>query len=122
VGCIQRLRGVVEGPDSARTGVGAQFDRSAAGKTGTTEGNGAAWFTGFTPDLAAAVWLGDPAGGNGHPLRNVTINGRYYSQVYGGDLPASIWRRTLSGALADAPESEFTGGAAEIAASTRQPY
>jgi membrane peptidoglycan carboxypeptidase len=115
------LRGVVEGPDSARTGVGAQFDRSAAGKTGTTEGYGAAWFTGFTPDLAAAVWLGDPAGGNGHPLKNVTINGRYYTQVYGGDLPAAIWRRTLSTALADAPESSFTGGAAEIAASTPQP-
>src|SRR5664280_1097933 len=94
---------------------------TAAGKTGTTEGYGAAWFTGFTPDLAAAVWIGDPTGGNAHPLRNVTINGAYYRQVYGGDLPARIWRQTVSGALADAPVAEFTGGAAVMATPFVQP-
>ena len=90
-------------------------------RTGTTEGYGAAWFTGFTPDLAAAVWIGDPTGGNAHPLRNVTINGAYYQQVYGGDLPARIWRQTVSGALADAPVAEFTGGAAVMATPFVQP-
>lgn len=115
------LRGVVDGPDPGRTGRAAQLDRPAAGKTGTTEGYGAAWFTGFTPDLAAAVWIGDPTGGNAHPLRNVTINGTYYRQVYGGDLPARIWRQTVSGALADAPVAEFTGGAAVMATPFVQP-
>ena len=31
-----------------------------AGKTGTTENYGDAWFVGFTPDLVTAVWVGYP--------------------------------------------------------------
>ncbi len=34
------------------------FARPAAGKTGTTNDNTDAWFTGFTPDLVASVWVG----------------------------------------------------------------
>ncbi len=34
------------------------FARPAAGKTGTTNDNTDAWFTGFTPDLTASVWVG----------------------------------------------------------------
>src|ERR671931_578238 len=34
--------------------------RPTAGKTGTTENYGDAWFVGFTPQLAAAVWVGYP--------------------------------------------------------------
>ena len=30
------------------------------GKTGTTENYGDAWFVGYTPQLVAAVWVGDP--------------------------------------------------------------
>ena len=29
-----------------------------AGKTGTTNDNADAWFTGFTPDLLCCVWVG----------------------------------------------------------------
>ena len=31
-----------------------------AGKTGTTENYGDAWFVGYTPQLAVAVWVGYP--------------------------------------------------------------
>jgi membrane peptidoglycan carboxypeptidase len=56
---------------------------SAAGKTGTIDGNASVWFVGFTPDAAAAVWCGDPRGGQKYPMRNMTINGKHYAQVYG---------------------------------------
>src|SRR5688500_18315541 len=55
--------------------------RDAAGKTGTTDDYAAAWFAGFTPDLAAAVSLGDPRGSQRHKLTGVTIGGRYYGVV-----------------------------------------
>ena len=38
----------------------ALADRPAAGKTGTTENYGDAWFVGYTPQLAVAVWVGYP--------------------------------------------------------------
>jgi len=34
------------------------FNRPAAGKTGTTQEYGDAWFAGFTPQLTAGVWVG----------------------------------------------------------------
>ena len=38
----------------------ALVDRPAAGKTGTTDNYGDAWFVGYTPQLAVAVWVGYP--------------------------------------------------------------
>ena len=35
-----------------------KFNRPAAGKTGTTQGWSDAWFVGFTPQIAAGIWLG----------------------------------------------------------------
>ena len=43
------------------TGVGARqggFALPAGGKTGTTDDHADAWFVGFTPHLAAGVWIG----------------------------------------------------------------
>lgn len=102
------LRGVIDGPDPGRTGGNASIGRPAAGKTGTTDGFSAAWFDGYTPQLATAVWVGSPAGGYGHPLTNVTIGGRFYAHVYGGDVGALIWRDTMSAALANSPVQDFT--------------
>ena len=42
------------------TGVGANFGRPAAGKTGTTDEHVDAWFCGYTPQLEATVWVGLP--------------------------------------------------------------
>ena len=38
----------------------ALADRPAAGKTGTTDNYGDAWFVGYTPQLVVAVWVGYP--------------------------------------------------------------
>ena len=108
------LRGVIDGPDPARTGASASIGRPAAGKTGTTESFGAAWFSGFTPQMAASVWVGDPRG-NSHPLTDVTVNGRFYSHVFGADLPASVWRTTMTGALRGVPVENFSGAGASVA-------
>ncbi|HWH28160.1 MAG TPA: transglycosylase domain-containing protein [Mycobacteriales bacterium] len=94
------LRGVVDGPLPGRTGKGASIGRPAAGKTGSTNGSKAAWFVGFTPQLAAAVWVGTPVPTE---LKDVTIAGRHYRQVYGGSLPAPIWAQAMRAALAGAP-------------------
>jgi membrane peptidoglycan carboxypeptidase len=109
------LRGVIDGPDRSRTGASASIGRPAAGKTGTTESFGAAWFSGFTPQLAASVWVGDPRG-IAHPLVDVTVNGRFYSHVYGADLPAAVWSSTMRGALRGVPANNFAGAGAHVAA------
>ncbi len=98
------LAGVIDGPISGRTGQAMSFGRDAAGKTGTTDSSAAVWFVGYTPDLSAAVWVGDPRGGQQHPMKNITINGRYYSQVFGSLMPGPIWRESMKGALAGSPE------------------
>ncbi len=90
------LRGVIDGPVANRTGATASIGRPAAGKTGTTDESKAAWFIGYTPQLATAVWIGKA---NPTPLLKVVVNGSYYGQVYGGSIPGAIWRSTMQGAL-----------------------
>jgi membrane peptidoglycan carboxypeptidase len=77
--------------------------RDVIGKTGTIDSNAAVWFAGATPDLAAAVWVGDPRGGYRYPLKDLTINGRYYPKVFGSSLPGPTWKAAMEGALADSP-------------------
>ncbi|HKH15977.1 MAG TPA: transglycosylase domain-containing protein [Solirubrobacteraceae bacterium] len=57
-----------------------------AGKTGTTENYGDAWFVGWTPKLTVAVWVGYP-----DELRpmETEFNGQ---PVAGGTYPAAIWK------------------------------
>ena len=94
------LRGVV-----ARGGTGfrAAFGRPLAGKTGTTTGFRDAWFTGFTPQLATSVWVGDPA--DQAPMRRQFDGG----PVFGGTLPALIFRQFMSAALASQPVVDLPG-------------
>ena len=79
----------------------------AAGKTGTTSDYKDAWFVGYTPDMAAAVWVGDPRGGQKYPMKNITINGRYFTQAFGSLLPGPIWRDSLKGALEGTPATPW---------------
>ena len=73
---------------SRGTGTRARLDdgRPQAGKTGTAENHGDAWFCGFTPDIAACVWVGYRS--SNKPLEN--IGG--FGAVYGGTVPALIWK------------------------------
>jgi len=100
------LRGVIDGPAPLRTGKAASIGRPAAGKTGTTNESKAAWFVGYTPQLATAVWVGNPR--RPTPMRGITINGHSYRAVYGGSLPAPIWRQVMKGALKGVPVVNFT--------------
>ena len=69
-------------------------DRPAAGKTGTTENYGDAWFVGYTPQLAVAVWVGYPKG-----LRPMLTE--YHGEpVVGGTYPAEIWKTFMQTANA----------------------
>jgi len=64
----------------------------AAGKTGTTENSGDAWFVGFTDRLTVAVWVGYP-----DKLKPMLteFGGR---PVEGGTFPALIWHDFMTGA------------------------
>ncbi|WP_046469203.1 penicillin-binding protein [Allosalinactinospora lopnorensis] len=86
---------------------GLEIGRPAAAKTGSTDGTAAAWLAGFTPNLAGTVFVGDPRGPQEHPLRNVTLGGRHYSQVYGATIPGPIWKETMREAVKDLPEKDF---------------
>jgi membrane peptidoglycan carboxypeptidase len=82
--------------------------RDAAGKTGTTDAYTAAWFAGYTPNLASAVSLGDPRGAFTHDLTGVTIGGRYYTYVYGASISGRIWKDSMIGALKGVDAPSFT--------------
>ena len=77
------------------TGTRARLGTPAAGKTGTTQSYGDAWFVGYTPGLSTAVWLGFPDGQD-HELRGV-----HGINVTGGSLPAEIWHRFMAVATDD---------------------
>ncbi len=75
--------------------------RVAAGKTGTTQKHGDAWFVGFTPQLTTAVWMGSPEAQI--PLANVGgIN------VFGGTFPALLWHNFMTNALEGQDVLNFT--------------
>ena len=100
----QALQQAVQGG----TGTAARIGRPAAGKTGTAQEYRDAWFSGYTPELVTAVWVGYPQG---------SISMRPYCtqagcrptriQVTGGSWPAQIWQRYMSAALKGVPVTPF---------------
>jgi penicillin-binding protein 1A len=92
------LSGVIEGG----TGTAARIGRPAAGKTGTSEEYQKAWFVGYTPTLATAVWVG-------HKEGNIAMRGvRGVGSVAGGTWPARLWKSYMTEALKGVPATEFT--------------
>ena len=79
----------------------AGLGRPAAGKTGTSEQNASAWFSGYTPQLAASVAMfRDDA--------TQSLNGiGGLNSVTGGTFPAKIWTAFMKGALAGQPTLSF---------------
>ncbi|MDQ3979709.1 MAG: penicillin-binding protein [Actinomycetota bacterium] len=94
------LKGVVE----YGTGTNADVGRpnGTAGKTGTSENFGDAWFVGYTPHLSTAVWMGH-SDSREKPLRNIKGTGI----VYGGTIPARTWGAFMGEALKTAPQADF---------------
>jgi penicillin-binding protein 1A len=87
------MEGVVQhGTGQAASALG----RPVAGKTGTTNDLSDAWFIGFTPDLAAGVWVGyDQL----RPLGPAETGGR---------AAAPIWTSFMKGAISGTPVKGFT--------------
>lgn len=89
---VEMMEGVVQrGTATVVKAVG----KPLAGKTGTTNDFRDAWFVGFSPDLAAGVYMGydDPVSlGEGET---------------GGHLSAPIFRDYMMAALKDKPATEF---------------
>lgn len=79
--------------------------RPAAGKTGTSNDNTDAWFIGYVPQLATAVWVGHSD--EPEPMIGTTINGRYYPRVYSSVLPVPIWQTYMAQAVDGMSVEEF---------------
>jgi penicillin-binding protein 1A len=77
-----------------------------AGKTGTTDEYTDAWFAGYQPNLATAVWVGYP---ESNDVSMYSVHGR---TVFGGTFPAEIWHSLYSGA--GVPCEEFDEPAQQI--------
>ena len=90
----QETRRLLSGVINQGTGRAAKLGEFAAGKTGTTENYGDAWFVGFNDQYTVAVWVGYP-----DALRYMTTE--YHGRpVAGGTYPAEIWRDFMTGAIA----------------------
>jgi penicillin-binding protein 1A len=87
----QLLQGVVRYGTGTAAGLPG---REVAGKTGTTENYGDAWFVGYTPQIVAAVWVG-------YPNKLIPMQTQFHGHpVAGGTFPALIWKSFMTKALA----------------------
>jgi penicillin-binding protein 1A len=83
------------------TGVGAHLaGRVDAGKTGTTDNDADAWFSGYTPSLETTVWIG-------YPRAEIPMLDVHGAAVSGPTLPATAWRLFMESALARTPNLDF---------------
>jgi membrane peptidoglycan carboxypeptidase len=87
---------ILQGVLTNGTGRGKGIGRPAAGKTGTCEAHSCALFAGYTPDLAAAVWYGDPSAPFGNPNPG----------IFGANI-GLIWQSSMEGALRDTDATPF---------------
>ncbi|MCL2506485.1 MAG: penicillin-binding protein 1A [Endomicrobia bacterium] len=71
--------------------------RPSAGKTGTTNEYSDAWYIGYTPQLAAGVWVG-------YDDRSISLG----DKSTGGNIACPIWTTFMKGALAGKPIIDFT--------------
>ncbi len=95
------LRTVVTSGTGTRARIGNWY---IGGKTGTTSldrekygrktGNPDAWFAGYSPKYTGVVWMGYDS----DPDKK-----HYMYQVYGGNLPATIWKNVMTVAHQDLP-------------------
>lgn len=91
------------------TGRRAALDdnRPAIGVTGTTVDSTNAWFIGATPQLATAVWVGDPAAYT--PMSNIPeFEAAGFPNVQGGNFPATIWKTFTDTTHAGTPATDWS--------------
>ncbi|MFI6951038.1 transglycosylase domain-containing protein [Streptomyces sp. NPDC050422] len=112
------LTGVVDdgtAHDSVRNAEGLA-DQDIAGKTGTSDDNKSAWFTGYTPDLVTSVGLfgeaayarTDDDGKKVQKGAQVTLKGAGGGgRVNGGSFPAEIWADFTAKAMGEPSEFDL---------------
>jgi membrane peptidoglycan carboxypeptidase len=101
---------ILEGVMTNGTGVNMAFNHQTAGKTGTTDGHVNVWFCGYTVQLAAAAWVGDPTGSANPALWSMThvvIGGQTYAPAFGLNLPGPIWKTVMMAMEANLPFLSF---------------
>ncbi len=69
--------------------------KSVAAKTGTTQENRDAWTIGYSPALAAGVWIGN------------NDNSRMINNATGLSVAAPIWKNFMTNALLQYPDEQF---------------
>ena len=89
----QVLQGVAQYGTGSKTGI--YFPYTRAGKTGTTDESCDVWYVGYTPQLSAAIWMGNMKS-------NLPM-----SSAYGGDYCAPLWARFFAAALKNQPHPGF---------------
>ena len=83
------------------TGTRANIGRPQAGKTGTNTLYRDAWFCGYVPQYATAVWVGYPQG----EISMYNVEG--FAEMFGGDIPAEIWHDFMSQVVQGLPATGF---------------
>lgn len=91
------LRGTIQ----HGTGTKARIGVDAAGKTGTTQAYRDAWFVGYTPKIATAVWVGYTDGA-------IEMNNVHGIRVTGGSFPAQIWATFMKAIINVEKAARFT--------------
>jgi membrane peptidoglycan carboxypeptidase len=74
--------------------------RPVAGKTGTTQDYSNAWFSGFTPQVSTAVWVG-------FPYSTDSMEPYFGQSVFGGTVAAPIWHNYMVRVMAGLPVQGF---------------
>ncbi|MFG3017091.1 transglycosylase domain-containing protein [Streptomyces sp. NPDC048254] len=97
--------------------------RPAAGKTGTAEEDTAAWFAGYTPDLATVVSV---MGQDPVTAAHKSLYGALgLARINGGGAPTEIWsqytKAALEGVTASAFDLDLQPGAETVAPATQNP-
>jgi membrane peptidoglycan carboxypeptidase len=92
------LKGTITGGTGAAA---LALGRPAAGKTGTSQSNASAWFSAYTPQIAASVaFFRDNATQSLNGIGGMT-------SLTGGSFPARIWTQFMKGALKGQPIMAF---------------
>ena len=92
------LKGTITGGTGAAA---LALGRPAAGKTGTSQSNASAWFSAYTPQIAASVaFFRDNATQSLNGIGGMT-------SLTGGSFPARIWTQFMKGALKGEPVMTF---------------
>ena len=105
---VDTLKGVIQHGTVESSSKKFLDGRPAAGKTGTYEDNTNATFVGFTTQLSAAVWMGNPIASGTDRMRNIPQFQKVgVSNVHGGNLPYRIWEEFIAKASQGMPQEDW---------------